>query len=75
MSAQARLLPDGRRLHLPHGPIDLIVEAFGNPAEIAAAYQQASVRFKTILEELCEETGPRYAAPTNLGAEVQPLVE
>ncbi len=27
--AQIRLLPDGRRLHLHDGPIDLIVEAFG----------------------------------------------
>ena len=27
--AQARLLPDGRRLHLQDGPIDLIVEAVG----------------------------------------------
>ena len=25
--AQIALLPDGRRLHLNHGPIDLIVEA------------------------------------------------
>ncbi|WP_375458356.1 UPF0280 family protein [uncultured Enterovirga sp.] len=25
----ARLLPDGRRLHLQHGPIDLVVEAIG----------------------------------------------
>ena len=27
--AQIRLLDDGRRLHLNDGPIDLIVEAFG----------------------------------------------
>ena len=26
---QAAMLPDGRRLHLQHGPIDLIIEAFG----------------------------------------------
>ena len=32
--AQASLLADGKRLHLNHGPIDLIVEAFGHPAEI-----------------------------------------
>ena len=31
--AQIRLLPDGRRLHLHDGPIDLIVEAFGAPAK------------------------------------------
>ena len=29
-SAQAVLLPDGRRLHLQHGPIDIIAEAFGD---------------------------------------------
>ncbi|MEC7464039.1 MAG: UPF0280 family protein, partial [Pseudomonadota bacterium] len=32
--AQAGLLSDGRRLHLQHGPIDLIVEAFGPSKEI-----------------------------------------
>ena len=32
--AQIRLLEDGRRLHLHDGPIDLIVEAFGEADEI-----------------------------------------
>jgi len=41
MSMQAALLPDGRRLHLQHGPIDLIVEAFGARDEIERAYAQA----------------------------------
>ena len=27
---QVALLPDGRRLHLQHGPIDLVIEAFGS---------------------------------------------
>ena len=31
---QAHWLPDGRRLHLNHGPIDLIIEAFGEQAEV-----------------------------------------
>ncbi len=31
---QAHRLPDGRRLHLNHGPIDLIVEAFGAQGEV-----------------------------------------
>lgn len=52
---QVSLLADGRRMHLNHGPIDLIVEAFGEPAEIAAAYAQARRRFETILTELVEE--------------------
>ena len=37
---QARMLPDGRRLHLNHGPIDLIVEAFGQPSEVERAYRK-----------------------------------
>jgi ApbE superfamily uncharacterized protein (UPF0280 family) len=53
--AQIRLLPDGRRLHLHDGPIDLIVEAFGLPAEINTAYRAAATRFVTVLDELCSE--------------------
>ena len=55
MKGQATMLPDGRRLHLNHGPIDLIVEAFGSEAEIDAAYRQARDRFATVLSELVEE--------------------
>jgi hypothetical protein len=50
-----RMLEDGRRLHLNHGPIDLIVEAFGAPEEVAASYRQAIARFETILSELVGE--------------------
>jgi len=53
--AQIRLLPDGRRLHLQDGPIDLIVEAFGAPQEIERAYRAACARFGAVLDELCEE--------------------
>jgi uncharacterized protein len=52
---QIRLLPDGKRLHLNHGPIDLVVEAFGEPAEIAASYRQAAARFPDILPALVSE--------------------
>ncbi|MER8393994.1 UPF0280 family protein [Mesorhizobium sp. M1340] len=52
---QAHWLEDGRRLHLNHGPIDLIVEAFGEASECSAAYHQAVARFQTILVELVEE--------------------
>jgi hypothetical protein len=51
----ARLLPDGRRLHLQHGPIDLIIEAFGAPGEIALAYRQAWTRFQDVLPTLVAE--------------------
>ena len=50
-----RYLPGGRRLHFHDGPIDLILEAFGAPAEIEAAYRAAAKRFVTVLDELCSE--------------------
>jgi ApbE superfamily uncharacterized protein (UPF0280 family) len=50
----AARLPDGR-LHLQHGPIDLIVEAFGARDEIEAAYRQAIDRFGDILPTLVRE--------------------
>jgi ApbE superfamily uncharacterized protein (UPF0280 family) len=53
--AQIGLLPDGRRLHLHDGPIDLIVEAFGLPVEVNIAYRAAAARFVTVLDELCGE--------------------
>lgn len=52
---QARLLPDGRRLHLQDGPIDLVIEARGDVPEIHAAYEAAELRFATVLDELCGE--------------------
>ena len=42
--AQIRLLPDGRRLHMQDGPIDVIVEAFGEVHEIDLAYRAAVVQ-------------------------------
>lgn len=47
-------LPDGR-LHLQHGPIDLIIEAFGERAEIESAYRQAIARFDDILATIVLE--------------------
>lgn len=47
-------LPDGR-LHLQHGPIDIIAQAFGQAAEVREAYSQASRRFASILAELVGE--------------------
>jgi ApbE superfamily uncharacterized protein (UPF0280 family) len=52
---QARLLPDGRRLHLQDGPIDLVIEATGGAPEIHAAYEAAERRFARVLDELCGE--------------------
>jgi ApbE superfamily uncharacterized protein (UPF0280 family) len=53
--AQIHFLPDGRRLHLHDGPIDIVLEAFGPPTEIEAAYRAAADRFVTVLDELCAE--------------------
>ena len=52
---QAALMADGRRLHLQHGPIDLVIEAFGAPDEVAAAYAQARARFEDVLAVLVGE--------------------
>jgi ApbE superfamily uncharacterized protein (UPF0280 family) len=53
--AIVRMLPDGRRLHLHDGPIDLIVKANGTHEAISAAYEAAAKRFVTVLDELCGE--------------------
>jgi len=45
----------GNRLHLQHGPIDLVIEAWGEPQEVALAYEQASRRFEDILATLVSE--------------------
>ena len=52
---QVRLLPDGRRLHLQHGPIDVVLEAWGEAAEVAAAYRQAAAAFGDVLPTLAAE--------------------
>lgn len=54
MSAQASLLP-GNRLHLNHGPIDLIISADGDAADVRRAYQVAAAMFPNILPELVAE--------------------
>src|SRR5215467_15051174 len=63
--AQIRMLPDGRRVHMLDGPIDLIVEAFGESVEVECAYRAAAARFVTVLDELCEEL-TLLRAPTQL---------
>lgn len=69
-SATAKTLPDGRRLHLQHGPIDLIIEGFGDADEVRAAYLQATARFTSILDELVAEL-PKLRVPvTGVAAEV-----
>ncbi len=52
--AMANRLPDGR-LHLQHGPIDLICEAWGRADLVEAGYARACRRFDGLLEELVAE--------------------
>ena len=54
-AARMSILPDGRRLHLQHGPIDIVAEAFGEAPEVSAAYSQAGACFATILDDLVAE--------------------
>ena len=76
---QVSWLPDGRRLHMNHGPIDLIVEAFGDAAELRAAYGQAAARFETILGELAAELhilrSPAGAKPRGFRSRVAQRME
>jgi ApbE superfamily uncharacterized protein (UPF0280 family) len=68
MGPQAALLPDGR-LHLHHGPIDLVIMAeAGSEAAVRPAFRAARDRFASVLEELVPEL-PLLRAP--LGAAPQ----
>lgn len=42
-------------LHLNDGPIDLIIQAWGDVREVEKAYEAAGIRFETILGELVGE--------------------
>jgi hypothetical protein len=45
----------GDRLHLQHGPIDVVLKAWGRAPDVARAYDAAAARFQTVLGELVEE--------------------
>ena len=49
---QVTLMDDGSRLHLHHGPIDLILEAFGEEDRIKLAYQNVETEFQSLLQNL-----------------------
>lgn len=57
---QVRLLPDGRRLHLSDGPIDLVIEAWGPGRD--RAYAAAAAAMRPVLDALCAER-PALSAP------------
>jgi len=52
---QVALLPDGRRLHLQDGPIDLVIEADGGRVDVDLAYAAAADAFTGLLDRLCDE--------------------
>ena len=62
MSAIARMLPDGSRLHLHHGPIDVIYEGWGRRVAVQAARAAVAARFDGLLEDLVAEL-PALRAP------------
>ena len=78
---------DGSRLHLQHGPIDLIIEAWGDPEEVADAYRRAWERFRPVLDELVAELpslrrpldpalgGPSGRVARRMAAAVRPFAD
>lgn len=64
------LLADGKRLHLQQGPIDLIIEAAGEPTAVNEAYRRAEAAFPTVLPSLVAEL-PLLRQP--LGAGLPPF--
>ncbi len=61
---QARMLPGGR-LHLQHGPMDLVILAESTEGDASTAYDAAKDRFDTLLQEIVDELPllRRRAAP------------
>ena len=64
---QAAMLSGGRKLHLQHGPIDLIIVAEGRPDEVRKAYLQATDAFEDLLATLVEEL-PALRRPVSDGS-------
>jgi len=49
------MIDAGQRLHLQHGPIDLIIECSGQHAAVQRAYHKAAVEFDGVLQSLVDE--------------------
>jgi ApbE superfamily uncharacterized protein (UPF0280 family) len=69
----------GERLHLSHGPIDVVLRAWGRPRDVRGAYEAACARFPAILPELCDELAqlrtPMAEAPSVDGLVARRMVE
>jgi ApbE superfamily uncharacterized protein (UPF0280 family) len=63
----------GDRLHLSHGPIDVVLKAWGPADAVRAAYEAVARRFPTILPELCDELST-LRLPINDGPKVEGAV-
>ncbi|WP_108658635.1 UPF0280 family protein [Acuticoccus kandeliae] len=68
----AAILPDGR-LHLQHGPIDLVISADGPMEAVDSAFRAAAGRFVSVLNELVEEL-PLLRRPVDPDSEMTGLI-
>ena len=66
MTAQCTTLPDGR-LHLQHGPMDIVIGADGDTEAVREAHADAGQRFRGLLDELVVEL-PALRAPIARGS-------
>lgn len=71
---QDQILPDGR-LHLHHGPIDLIIDAWG--PDKGRAFHHATQRFQTVLDELVQDLDRlrAHSGPPPTGAIARTMVQ
>ncbi len=60
---------DAARWHWQHGPIDIVAQADGEPAAVAAAHEAAWARFQAILTELVAEL-PLLRQPVQTGGAI-----
>ena len=74
---RVQALPGGR-LHLQHGPIDVVLRAYGADAAVAQAHRAAERRFAPLLGELAAELSelrkPMSAQPRVEGAVARRMV-
>ncbi|WP_297493548.1 hypothetical protein [Acidocella sp.] len=60
-------LPDGKRLHLKNGPVNVIIQAFGRPSEIGRAYDAGIERARALVIELADDVPLLQAGLTPYG--------
>jgi ApbE superfamily uncharacterized protein (UPF0280 family) len=69
----------GGRLYLSHGPIDVVLRAWGTAEALRACYAAAARRFPHILPELCDELGmlrtPMHEGPRAEGPVARRMLE